>query len=192
MSRIQLASRGIKEVVVDEHLIPGSDEVGIDVESDLQVTIHSEETCQRAIDGIMERDAVQGVQRRITEEILVLTRCQISSSQETRGKLIGCSSTTARMDVSFKPRMGNRINVLVEGTESVTTSDLSGDEEVLLAQIRSALSCGGSPVREGVDCHLGSLIDTDGINIQGGDGYACESFELRHDGRVPFPETVLH
>lgn len=48
----------IEEIIVDEHLIPGSDKVDIDVICDLKVSIHAKETGERTINGIMESDAI--------------------------------------------------------------------------------------------------------------------------------------
>jgi len=48
----------IEEIVVDEHLIPGSDKVDIDVIGDLKVSVHAKETGESTINGIMESDAI--------------------------------------------------------------------------------------------------------------------------------------
>ena len=48
----------IEEIVVDEHLIPSSDKVDIDVIGNLKVSIHAKETGERTINGIMESDAI--------------------------------------------------------------------------------------------------------------------------------------
>ena len=74
MSRIQLAGDGVQHIIVDEHLIPRRDEVGGHIESDLQVTVHSQEPRKRTIDRIMERDTIECIQRRIAQEVLILTR----------------------------------------------------------------------------------------------------------------------
>ena len=43
--RVKLASLGVNHVVIHEHLIPGGNEVDVNVESDLKISVHSKETC---------------------------------------------------------------------------------------------------------------------------------------------------
>lgn len=94
MSRVDLVGGSAQEIVCDEHLVPCVDEVDVDIVGHLQVTVHAQETCERAIDGVMERIAIQAVYRLIAEEVLVLVRCEVGSSEETRRKLRWCATTT--------------------------------------------------------------------------------------------------
>jgi len=55
---IDLTSIGVYEVIVDEHLVPRSNEIDVDVESDLQISIHAKETGQRTVSGIMKGHAI--------------------------------------------------------------------------------------------------------------------------------------
>jgi hypothetical protein len=48
----------VYEIIVDEHLVPRSDEIDVDVESDLQISIHAKETSQSTVSGIMESHAI--------------------------------------------------------------------------------------------------------------------------------------
>ncbi len=55
---IDLTSIGVYEIIIDEHLVPSGDEIDADVESDLQISIHAEETGQRTVSRIMEGHAI--------------------------------------------------------------------------------------------------------------------------------------
>jgi hypothetical protein len=47
---IEDACVGIEKIVVHKHLIPSGDKVGVQIVSDLQVSVHTEETGQGAVD----------------------------------------------------------------------------------------------------------------------------------------------
>jgi hypothetical protein len=55
---IDYTSVGVYEIIVDKHLVPRSDEVNVDVESDLQISIHAKEASQSTVSGIMESHAI--------------------------------------------------------------------------------------------------------------------------------------
>lgn len=52
----------VQEIIIHKHLIPGGDEVDVDVESDLKVSVHSQETSERTVDGIMKGNSVEAIE----------------------------------------------------------------------------------------------------------------------------------
>jgi len=63
---VDLAGVRVDEIVLHEHLVPRADEVDRDIVGDLQVAVHSEETLECAVDGVMEGDGVETVIRRVS------------------------------------------------------------------------------------------------------------------------------
>ena len=55
---IHYTSVGVYEIIVDEHLVPRSDKVDVDIKGDLQVSIHAKETGQSTVSGIMKGYAI--------------------------------------------------------------------------------------------------------------------------------------
>ena len=93
--RVDVAGLVVEEVIVDEHLVPSSDEIGVDIERDLEVTIHAQETRESAIRGVMEGGAIQRVQRPVAKEVLIhVGRC-VGCLEETWRTLCGCTTATA-------------------------------------------------------------------------------------------------
>ena len=94
MTGIDLPCERIDEIVIDKHFVPRANKIDIDVVGDLQVPVHSEEALERAVDRIVERDSVETVEPCISQEVLVVTGCQIRGSKVT-GRELGGSSTSA-------------------------------------------------------------------------------------------------
>jgi hypothetical protein len=55
---IDYTSIGVYKIIVNEHLIPRRDKIDVDIESDLQISIHAKETGQGTISGIMKGHAI--------------------------------------------------------------------------------------------------------------------------------------
>ncbi len=172
--RIYQAGLMVEEVVVDENLIPGGDKVDIDIECDLQIAIHAKETGQRAVDRIVKGDCIETDATLIAQEVLVLIGFDYSGFEEA-GSALGRSSSTS----------------IVERTECITTRDFSGDEEVVLADLLGALVGSRGPFSERVDSDLGSLINSNSVDIECYDGHAGEFFDFIHHNRLPLAETIL-
>ena len=83
----------VQEVVANKHLIPRGDEVDVNIVCDLEVTVHSKETRERTVDGIVESDTIKTVERRATEEELVVGRREVGCRKETTRREL-CRSTT--------------------------------------------------------------------------------------------------
>ena len=65
VARVDLAGVRVDEIVLHERLVPRADEFHRYIIGDLQVTVHSEETLECAVDGVMEGDGVETVIRRV-------------------------------------------------------------------------------------------------------------------------------
>lgn len=140
----------------------------------------------------MEGDGVEAVVGLISKEVLALAGGQVRGNVETTGKL-SRSPASATIDASQEiSRLRETKDLLVQGTEGITTRNFTGDEEVFLAKVVSALPGRRSPGSQSVNGDLSGLVDTDGVDIESSDGHAGESGELSHDGRVPFAQTILH
>jgi len=88
--------------------------------------------------------------------------------------------------------LSERLNDLqVKRSKCVATSNLTRDEKVCLVEISCTSSGGRSPIGKRINGDLGGLIDTDCIKIESSDSQAREHFQLRHDARIPLPETIL-
>ncbi len=93
---INLACTWVNEIIIDEHLIPCSDKVEVNIIRRLQNTVHSQEAHHSTIEGVMEGDCVQRIEGSIMEKKFVLTCGQVCCGDETGGTLCWClSSTTA-------------------------------------------------------------------------------------------------
>jgi hypothetical protein len=55
---IDYTSIGVYEIIINEHLIPRSDKIDVDIESDLQISIHAKETGQSAVSRIVKGHAI--------------------------------------------------------------------------------------------------------------------------------------
>jgi len=75
--RIELASRRIEEVILNDHLIPGSDKVDVDVVGNLEVSIHSQETSNSTVSGIMEGDGIQSIDRGLAQEEFIVILSEV-------------------------------------------------------------------------------------------------------------------
>ena len=60
---IDFPSKCVDEIVLHKHLVPCADEIDRNVVGDLQVTVHSEETLERTVDGVMERNRIETIIR---------------------------------------------------------------------------------------------------------------------------------
>ena len=96
---VDLSSERVDEIVINKHLIPRADEIHIDIVCDLQVTVHPEEALERAIDRIVEGDAVETVKGSVSEEVLIIAGSQVGGGKETSGQLRG-GSTPATVEMS--------------------------------------------------------------------------------------------
>ena len=171
MARVDLASELIDEIVLHEHLVPCADEVHRDVIGDLQVTVHSEETLERAVDGVMEGDGIETVIGCVSQEELVVLGRHIRGCEET-GRLLRRSSTTttAKISEKKKTRKCKGTASQVQRSKRVATSDFTGDEEIFLPEFGGAISNARSPYRGSVKGDLSGLIDSNGIKIEGFQG----------------------
>lgn len=193
MPGVHCAVRGVQEVVVDEHLVPGTDEIGIEIVCVLEVSVHTQESRQCTIDGVMERNTVQAIMADITKEVLVHLGRDVCRVQETRRLLRRCTTTTAVKRNHENFARGEHIcDVLIKRTKRVTSGDFSSDQEISFAETGSTLSGTCSPFRQSIQRHLCGLVDTDGIDVERGDGHASEYFQLCHDSRSPFSQTILY
>jgi hypothetical protein len=85
MFRIEFIGIWVEHIIIDNHLIPSSDEVDIDIVSNLQIPVHAKETGQGTIRRIMKRDAIQAIDRSIAEKILILARGKIDRGEKSWG-----------------------------------------------------------------------------------------------------------
>lgn len=83
----------VDEVVVQEHLVPRGDKVDVDIICDLQVTIHSKESGESTVDRVVEGNSVKTVTGGVTQEVLVLSRCQVGGTEEV-GRALGWGTST--------------------------------------------------------------------------------------------------
>jgi|HubBroStandDraft_3_1064219.scaffolds.fasta_scaffold578067_1 hypothetical protein len=61
MPWVDLTRVWVYHIVVDEHLIPRSDKIGVGIISDLKISVHAKETGDGTIGRIVERHAIQTV-----------------------------------------------------------------------------------------------------------------------------------
>lgn len=101
VSRVYVATDGVQEVIVDEHLVPRGNEIDVDVVSVGQVAVHSEETGERAVGGVVEGDGVEAVVGLVPKEVLALVGGQVGGDVEATGKL-SRSPASATTDASQK------------------------------------------------------------------------------------------
>ena len=73
---------GVQEIVVDEHLVPRRDEIGLQIIRGFEITVHAEETRQVAINRVMEGDGIERVLPLIPHEILALLSGQVRGGDE--------------------------------------------------------------------------------------------------------------
>jgi len=92
--RIEFASGRIEEVILDDHLIPCGNKVDVDVVGNLEVSIHSQETSNSTVSGIMEGDGIQSINRGLAQEEFIMILGEVDCRQETRRKLCWGTSTT--------------------------------------------------------------------------------------------------
>ena len=83
----------------------------------------------------MEGNAVECIDRRITEEVLRHVRGRVGSLEEAEGTLSRRTTTTSAANLSVRLKALERINLHVEGAKRIPTSNLTRNEEVVLAQI---------------------------------------------------------
>ena len=84
---VDLTRVRVYHIVVDEHLIPRSDKIGVGIISDLKISVHAKETGDSTISGIMKCHAIQTVVGSVAQEILVLARGKICCSEKSGGEL---------------------------------------------------------------------------------------------------------
>lgn len=77
MSRVDLSSVRVEEIVLDEERVPGIDKVNRGIVSDLKVTVQPKEPLEGTIDGVMEGDRVQTIVTRRPKEKLVIGGCDV-------------------------------------------------------------------------------------------------------------------
>ena len=191
VSRIEVAGVGVDEIVVQHHLVPLTDEVLGYVVRDLQITVHAQVAGEGAICRVVEGNAVQAIDARVTKEVRRVCRLRLSRNGEVDGALSRGTTTAATWDVRQELAKITQFHILVKGAEIVATSDFTANVEVLLAQRGSACTSSFSPSRERVDGDLRRLVDTDGIDVEGSDRHARERRKLSHDVGFPLAETVL-
>ena len=72
MSRIDLPSVRVDEIVLNKERVPGVDEVNGGIITDLKVTIQSEEPLEGTVDGVVESNGIQTVATSRSKEELVV------------------------------------------------------------------------------------------------------------------------
>lgn len=58
---VDLTRVRVYHIIVDEHLIPGSDKISVGIVSDLKISVHAKETGDGTIGRIVECHAIQTV-----------------------------------------------------------------------------------------------------------------------------------
>lgn len=80
----------------------------------------------------------------------------------------------------------------IQGSKRVSTSDLTGNEEVVFSNGGGTFTNARGPDRNGVEGNLSGLVDSDGIKVESFQRQTGEMNDFVHDGRLPFSKTVLH
>lgn len=79
MSRVDLSSAHIDEIVLNEEGVPGIDEVYGKIVSDFKITVQSKEPLEGTVDRVVEGDCIQTIIANIAKEILAVARGDVES-----------------------------------------------------------------------------------------------------------------
>jgi hypothetical protein len=85
----------IQKVVVNHHFIPCGNEIGVDIESDFEISVHAEEPCQGTVNRVMEGSAIKSRVWATAQEILIIVLGDICCLKETEWFLSRRATTTA-------------------------------------------------------------------------------------------------
>lgn len=173
VTRVKVVGLRVKEFVGNDHFVPRSNKVNIDIVGYLQVTVHTKESTERSIDGVVECCRVKTGNTFISQEISLILG-KLNRLGEIGWLQGGCSSSTD-----------------VQSTKSVTTGDFTRNEEIVLVELPSTLPGRVGPFSHEVNSDLSSFVDTDTINIERFDGETTKTFQFGSGVRTPFSETVL-
>jgi len=72
VSNVERSRRRVEEVVVDDHLVVGGDEVDVDIVGNGQISVHAEESSESSVDRVVECDSVETVRSEISHEVLLI------------------------------------------------------------------------------------------------------------------------
>ena len=100
MSRVDLSSERIDEVVLNEERVPGVDEVDRDIVWDLKNTIQSKEPLESTVHRVVEGGGIETVVRSLSKEVLVIVCGDINCLTKTWGSLVRSSTTSAEKEAA--------------------------------------------------------------------------------------------
>ena len=100
MSRVDLSSERVDEVVLDEERIPGVDEIDGEIVADLKVAIQSKEPLEATVHGVMEGDGIKTVVRSASKEILAVVCGDVLRLAETWGSLVRSSTASTEEEAA--------------------------------------------------------------------------------------------
>jgi len=98
MSRVDLSSGRVEEVVLDEEHVLGVGEINGDIVADLKVTIQPEEPLGATVHGVVEGNKT--IVRSGSKEILVVVCGDVLRLAKTRGSLIQSSSPSTEKEAA--------------------------------------------------------------------------------------------
>ena len=165
MPGVDLSSKGVNEIVLNEECVPRVNKVDGEIESDLQVTVQPKEPLEGAINRVVEGNRVKTVVPSTPKEKLVIIRGDVNGLPQTRRPLARLPTASTEANKLRICATVWEVNSQIKGTKSVPASDLAAYEEVFLSQIGSALSNTRSPSSKGIYSDLSCLIDTDSVEI---------------------------
>jgi len=100
MSRVDLSSGRIDEVILDEERIPGVDEIDREIIPDLKVTIQSKEPLEATVHGVVESDGIETVVGSLSKEVLVVVCGNVHRLAKAWGSLVRSSTTSAEKEAA--------------------------------------------------------------------------------------------
>jgi hypothetical protein len=99
---------------------------------------------------------------------------------------VECLGKTGRSQIRSSP------STHVQSTKGVSTGNLTGDDEVVLAEIGGTLLGMRRPFRHVLNSDLSSFIDTDTVDICGLNEQTTVDLDTVSGFAVPFSKTILH
>lgn len=174
VTRVKVVGLRVKELVGNDHLVPSGNKVDVDIVSHLQVTVHTKESTEGSIDGVVECCRVKTGDTFLSQEVFPLILGKLNRLSEVGRFQGGCSSSTD-----------------IKRPKSVTTGNFTRNEEIILVELSSTLSSRVGPFSHEVNSDLSSLVDTNTINIECFNGETTKTLQLGGCVRAPFSKTVL-
>lgn len=77
MSRVNLSSVRINEIVLNEESVPGIDKVDGEIVSDLKVAVQPKEPLEGTVDRVVEGDRIKTIVTSTPKEILAVVRSDV-------------------------------------------------------------------------------------------------------------------